>query len=48
MHREGEKLVIEPIRKKGGLLAVLAGWGPLEEEFPDIDERALPLDEIDI
>jgi antitoxin VapB len=35
--RDGDKLVIEPIRKKG-LLALLASWKPLDEDFPDIED----------
>ena len=37
MHRDGEKLVIEPVRKRG-LLALLKTMKPLEEEFPEIDD----------
>ncbi|CBS90556.1 antitoxin [Azospirillum lipoferum] len=36
--RDGDRLIIEPIRKKG-LLALLESWEPLEEEFPDIDDQ---------
>lgn len=39
MHRDGEKLVIEPVRKRG-LLALLKTMQPLDEEFPDIDDPA--------
>ncbi len=44
MRKEGDTLVIEPVRPSS-LLALLAGWEPLEEEFPDIDEQLPPLDE---
>jgi len=37
MHRDGEKLVIEPVRKRG-LLALLKAMKPLGEEFPQIDD----------
>jgi antitoxin VapB len=37
MHRDGEKLVIEPVRKRG-LLALLKAMKPLDEEFPKIDD----------
>jgi antitoxin VapB len=37
MHRDGEKLVIEPVRKRG-LLALLKAMKPLDEEFPAIDD----------
>ena len=44
IHREGDRLIIEPIRK-GGLLNLLAGLQPLDEPFPDVDDSLLPLDE---
>ncbi len=37
MFREGETLVIEPIRKRG-LAALLDSWQPMEEDFPDIED----------
>ncbi len=35
--RDGDKLIIEPVRKKG-LLALLASWEPLDEDFPEIED----------
>ena len=37
MHREGDRLVIEPVRKRG-LIALLKTMQPLDEEFPTIDD----------
>lgn len=37
MHREGDRLVIEPVRKRG-LVALLKTMKPLEEAFPEIDD----------
>jgi antitoxin VapB len=37
MHRDGERLVIEPVRKRG-LVALLKTMKPLEEEFPRLDD----------
>jgi antitoxin VapB len=37
MHRDGERLVIEPVRKRG-LVALLRAMKPLDEEFPEIDD----------
>ena len=37
MHRDGDKLVIEPVRKRG-LLALLKAMKPLDGEFPEIDD----------
>jgi antitoxin VapB len=47
MRREGERLVIEPIRK-GGLLAFLATLDPIDETFPDFDEALLPARGVDL
>ena len=37
MHRDGDRLVIEPVRKRG-LVALLKTMEPLAEEFPEIDD----------
>ncbi|MCC7348808.1 MAG: AbrB/MazE/SpoVT family DNA-binding domain-containing protein [Variibacter sp.] len=37
MRKEGERLIIEP-RKQETLLEVLQRLGPLEEEFPEIED----------
>jgi antitoxin VapB len=41
MHREGDRLVIEPVRKRG-LLALLKTMKPIEEELPVIDDLVPP------
>jgi antitoxin VapB len=38
MHRDGDPLVIEPPRKRG-LIALLATMKPLDEDFPEIEDR---------
>jgi len=44
IHREGERLVIEPIHDNG-LVALLDRWQPLEDGIPVIaDEAPLPED----
>ena len=37
MHRDGERLVIEPVRKRG-LVALLKSMNPLDEDFPEIED----------
>jgi antitoxin VapB len=37
MHRDGDRLVIEPVRKRG-LVALLKSMKPLEQGLPDIDD----------
>ena len=43
MHRDGDRLVIEPLRKRG-LIALLKTMQPLDEELPEIEDPA-PLPE---
>ena len=38
IRKEGNRLIIEPVRRHS-LLALLATWGPLEEDFPDLEDR---------
>ena len=38
MHRDGDRLVIEPIRKRG-LIALLKAMKPLDEDFPEVEDR---------
>lgn len=47
LRKEGDRLIIEPIRKRR-LLALLASLQPLAEEFPDVDEDLTPLDEAEL
>jgi antitoxin VapB len=45
MRREGERLVIEPVRERT-LLEVLATLAPLDEGLPDVDEGQLSLSDV--
>jgi antitoxin VapB len=45
IRKEGDRLIVEPV-KRPSLLALLATWEPLDEEFPNVDEDLLPLDDI--
>ncbi len=49
IHRDGNRLVIEPVRRKN-LLEVLAGLKPLapDDEFPDIDDDLPPVRDISL
>jgi len=38
MHRDGDRLVIEPVRKRG-LIALLKTMKPLDEKFPEIEDQ---------
>jgi antitoxin VapB len=45
IRKEGEKLIIEPFKKRS-LLELLATLPDIDEDFPDIDQGLLPLDDI--
>lgn len=45
MHRDGDRLVIEPLRKRG-LVALLRTMRPLNEEFPPIDDPVPPSEDV--
>jgi len=45
IRKEGDRLIIEPIAKKPGLLELLASWEPLDEDFPEIDDPPAGPDE---
>ena len=34
-----DRLIIEPVRKSTGLLDLLAKWQPLDEDFPEIEDK---------
>ena len=46
IRREGDKLIVEPVRA-GGLIALLATLEDIETTFPDIDEALLPPDNVE-
>lgn len=37
MHRDGDRLVIEPLRRRG-LVALLKSMQPLDEDFPEMND----------
>jgi antitoxin VapB len=41
LRRDGERLLIEPVRKRG-LIALLKSMKPIEEDFPEADDGAPP------
>jgi antitoxin VapB len=47
LRKEGDRLIVEPVRK-GRLLALLSAWEPLDEPFPDIDADLPPLDDVSL
>jgi antitoxin VapB len=46
MRKEGDKLVIEPAKRKASLIALLKTLEPLDEDFPEIEE--LPAEPVEL
>jgi antitoxin VapB len=47
IHKEGNRLIIEPTKKKS-LLKLLQTWEPSDETLPDVDQCLLPLDDVEL
>lgn len=47
MRKEGDRLIIEP-KRRSGLLEWLTTIEPWGEEFPDVDDGQLPLEDVDL
>ncbi len=45
IRKDGARLIVEPVSRRPDLAALLAGWEPLGEAFPVVDEGLLPLEE---
>ncbi|WP_131120206.1 antitoxin [Lichenihabitans psoromatis] len=43
--RDGDRLIIAPVHQSK-LLDLLAGWQPLDDEFPDVDAGLPPLRDV--
>jgi antitoxin VapB len=46
MRKDGEKLIIEAKPQKGSIVELLASWGPIEDEWPEIPDP--PPEPVDI
>ena len=45
IRKEGDRLIVEPIRK-ARLLTLLTTLDPVEEPFPDVDEDLPPINDV--
>ena len=45
IRKEGDRLIIEPVVKRG-LAALLSSWEPLDEEFPEIEDLIVTPEDI--
>lgn len=46
--RDGDRLILEPVPRRRGVLALLDSWRALDEPFPDVDDRLPPLDDVEL
>ena len=45
IRKDGDRLIIEPVRE-AGLLGLLAGWEPLDEALPEIEDAPAAAEDI--
>ncbi len=51
LRRDGDRLIVEPVRRKTTLLDRLRALPPLNDvhdTFPDVDEGLLPVDDVSV
>lgn len=46
IHREGDRLILEPVRNSSGLLNLISQWEPLDDEFPEIEDQAVEQEDV--
>jgi antitoxin VapB len=46
MHKQGDRLIIEPLRKENRLAELLASWEPIEDDFPEVDDPPVKPEDI--
>ena len=46
IRKDGDHLIVEPVKKPNGLAELLASWEPLEEEFPEIEDPPVKPEDI--
>lgn len=46
--KEGSRIIIEPVEKKSDLFEWLNTIEPWDEDFPDVDEGLLPLEDVEL
>ncbi|ODN66215.1 antitoxin [Methylobrevis pamukkalensis] len=44
--RDGDRLILEPVRRSTGLLDRLAAWAPIDDAFPEIADPPAGPDDV--
>ncbi len=48
IHKEGDRLILEPLERRSTLLGLLASWESIDDRFPDVDEGLPPFDDVEL
>jgi antitoxin VapB len=48
IRKDGDRLIVEPVKRSSRLAALLASWKPIRQPFPDVDKGLGPLDDVDL
>ncbi len=48
LYKDGEGLIVEPVKKPTPLLELLATLEPIEDDFPDVDAGLPALDDVQL
>lgn len=46
IRKDGDRLIVEPVRKYNNLAELLASWEDIEEEFPEIEDPPVKPEDI--
>lgn len=46
IHKDGHRLIVEPVKRPNTLAELLASWEPLDEEFPEIEDPPVKPEDI--
>lgn len=46
LRKDGDRLIVSPVRKPDSLAELLASWEPVEEEFPEIEDPPVKPEDI--
>ncbi len=46
IRKEGDRLIVEPIRRTNRLAALFASWKPLKIDFPEIADSTAKVEEV--
>ena len=46
IRKDGDRLIVEPVRKYNNLTELLASWEDIEEEFPEIEDPPVKPEDI--